>query len=100
MNFFVWDQDVMIDDSVGTLSIPIDDILFHNPPFHDGQPTKFQVLSKSRHAGDLVLSFKAGDDYSGNRKLPPGARVHDQSDYVANRSQYGTFYFNTRVHAD
>jgi len=100
VSFDVVDQNTLIDTKVGTCAVPIKEIIEQL----NMKPKKYKMRSKVKVAGEILVSFRPGEDISTTHEIPREACVQDTT--VKSGGHYGTFatkgrnpYFHTQIYA-
>lgn len=97
VSFDVVDQNTLIDTKVGSVAVPLKQVI----EGINGPPASFKMRSKTRVAGDLLVSFRCGEDISTTHGVPRDMCVQDTTVAGGGGGHYGTFgskaYFNTQI---
>jgi hypothetical protein len=100
--FDVYDQNTLIDTKVGTCAVPIKEVFEQL----NQKPKKYKMRSKVKVAGEVLVSFRPGEDISSSHQIPREQCVQDTT--IQSRGHYGTFankqggrspYFHTQIMA-
>jgi len=98
VSFDVIDQNLLLDTKVGSVAVPIKEVF---EQFNQA-PKKYKMKSKSKPLGELMVSFRPGQDLSETHGVPQTECVQDTT--VGGGGHYGTFvgrgrnpYFNTQL---
>lgn len=98
VSFDVIDQNLLLDTKVGSVAVPLKEVFAQ----FNQAPKRYKMKSKSKPLGELMVSFRPGEDLSESHGVPRSECVQDTN--VGSGGHYGTFasrgrnpYFNTQL---